>query len=160
MQPECLPARNHLPSDLADTNQPKGASVESTRLGILGLVPLALQQGSHVVGDAAIERQNQAERKLRHCDRILAGAVGDVDAAPRRRSNIDGVVSGAGPNHKLQRTRAENCIGYLRGSDDEYVRLEPPDFLRQSIALQAGLIGDLASGGLEAVEPGLLELVG
>src|ERR1700730_1445489 len=79
--PECASARNHLLSDFSHANQSECAPVKTTCFGKFFLVPLATPQCNYVVSDATIQSQNKRKREFSDSDRILAGAVGNVDTA-------------------------------------------------------------------------------
>ena len=64
-----------------------------SRLAVLLLVPDAALQVRGVVRDPAVEREHQPEGELRHRDRVLARAVGDVDAALGGGLDVDRVVA-------------------------------------------------------------------
>ena len=88
-RPPCMPnavgAARHLLADAAEAEQAERAAVQPARLRVLLLVPAPGAQVGDVVGNAAVEREDQAERELRDGDRVPARAVRDVDAAPRGR---------------------------------------------------------------------------
>src|SRR6185295_1182037 len=71
--------RDHLMAYLPDADQPKRATVESAGLRKLLLVPLSRTKLDHVVRNAPIQSEDERERKLGDCYRILAGAVRYVD---------------------------------------------------------------------------------
>ena len=68
-------------------------------------------QFRHVVRNAAVEREHQAQRQLGDRDRVLAGAIGHVDAATGRRRHVDRVVAGTGAHDERQRTGLEHRRG-------------------------------------------------
>jgi hypothetical protein len=75
VQPEGRRAADHLPADAPDAEQAQRAAVEPFRLRIRLLVPGARAQLRHVVGDAAIEREDEREGELRHRDGVLPGQL-------------------------------------------------------------------------------------
>jgi hypothetical protein len=128
-------------------------------LRIFLLVPGAGAQLGDVVGHAAIERQHQREGELGDGDRVLAGAVRHVDAAPRRRRDIDRVVAGAGADDQRERAGFEHRRRHRRAANDEHVRRGLAQRGRQRVVFEIGLVNDLTAGGFQAVDPALLELV-
>src|SRR4030095_16379857 len=88
-------SRAHLASDSSEPDEAEGPAVESLRLAVLLLVPDALREVGGVLGDPAVESEDQSERELRDRDRVLARAVRDVDSPLRSRFDVDRVVAGA-----------------------------------------------------------------
>ena len=156
---ERLGAPRHLLADVAEAEHAERLAVEAVRLGVLLLVPLAGPQVRHVVGNAAIERQDEAEGQLGDGHRVLAGAVGDVDAAGRRARDVDVVVAGARAHDEGEPARVEHRLLHLGRADDQHVGSGRPDRLDEGVVLQVGLPVHVAPEGREPVEPVLLELV-
>ena len=155
-----LGATRHLLADVAEAEQAERAAVQAARLRVLLLVPVAGAQIRDVVGDAAVEREDEAEGELGHGHRVLAGAVGHVDAARGGRRHVDVVVAGAGAHDEREPPGVEHRLGHLGRAHDEHVRLGGPERLDERRVLQVGLVVDRAAEGLQAVESALLELVG
>ena len=112
---------------------------QPARLGVELLVPGAGAQIGDVVGDAAIDGEQQREGQLGDRDRVLAGAVRDVDAARRRGLDVDGVVAGAGADDQRQAPGVEHRLGDLGGCGRPAPRRRRADRLDQRGVLQVGL---------------------
>ena len=149
-QAEGSRARGDFAADLSQADQPEGAPEEAARLGEAALVPLPLAQRDDVVGDLAVQRQNQAEGQFGHGHRVLAGTVGDVDAAPRSGRHVDGVVAGAGAHHEFERAGGEHRLRHFGGTHHQHVGAELLHFGDQRIVLELGSEADFASHGLRA----------
>ena len=150
----------HLLTDVAVAEQTERPAEQATRLRVLLLVPGAGAQIGHVVRHPAVDREQQRERELGHRDRILARAVRDVDAAPGRGRDIDGVVAGPGANDERQCARFEHRGVHGGAADHEHVGGGIAKRLRQPVVLEVRLIDDVAAGGLQPVDSGLLKCVG
>ena len=107
-QAEGVGAQSDFAADLPQADQTQAAPAEAARLGEGALVPLPLAQGDHVVGDPPVQCQNQTEGQFGHGHRVLARAVGDVDAAPAGGRHVDGVVAGPGAHHQLEGAGGEH----------------------------------------------------
>ncbi len=130
------------------------------RLRVRLLVPLAGAQLGDVVGNAAIERQDQPEGQLGDGDRVLPGTIGDVDPARRRRGHVDRVVARAGADDEREPTRVEHRGGHLRAAHHEHVGAARAHGVDERVVLGLRLVHDVAAGGAQAVEAALLEAVG
>jgi hypothetical protein len=117
-------------------------------------------QLDHVVGDPPIEREDEPEGELGHGDRVLARAVRHVDPARRRGTNVNRVVTGAGPDDEGEVAGVEHRRGYLRRAHDEHLRPTLGEGRAEGVILERGVEHDLAAGGGETVEARLLELIG
>ena len=136
-------------------------AVEPARLRVLLLVPRAGAQLGDVVGHAAIEREDQREGQLGDRNRVLARAVRHVDAALRGRGDVDRVVAGAGADDQRQPAGVEHRRGDLGAAHDQHVGAASSGSPAVSaVVLQIRLVDDVAAGGLQPVDPALLELVG
>ena len=108
-----------------DPRDPERSPEQAARLRERLLVPAPRAQERDVVRDAAVEGDDEADRELGHRHGVLPGAVRDVDAAPRRRRDVDGVHARAGPDHERQGGGAlEHGRGDLLRADDEGGRVE------------------------------------
>ena len=159
-QAEGFGAQGDFAADLSEADQSERAAEEAARLGEAALVPLALAQRDHVVGDLAVERENQAEGEFGHGDGVLAGAVGDVDAAARGGRHIDGVVARAGAHHQFERAGGEHRLRHFGAAHHQDVGAELLHVGDQRLVLEFGREADFAAQAGEFVAPGLLELVG
>ena len=157
---EGVRAPRHFLADVAVAEQPDRPAVEAARLRVFLLVPGAGAQVGDVVGHAAIEREHQREGELGDRDRILAGAVRDVDAALRRGGDVDRVVAGAGAHHERERSAFEHRPGHRRTAHHEDVSRRLAHGLHQRLVLQIRRVDDLAPGGLQPVDPALFKFVG
>ena len=111
------------------------------------------------VGDAAVEREHQAEGELRDGDRVLPGAVGDEDASTARGLEIDGVHPGPGADDEPEPTaRRERRLRDLRGAYDEDLGVTRGQGLGQLIGLEARLKVYLVTRALEVVKVPWLSL--
>src|SRR5262249_11836678 len=124
------------------------------------LVPDAAHEIAGAVHDAAIEREDEAERQLGDRDRVLAGAVGDVDAALRGGLDVDRVVAGAGADDEREVAGLEHRPGDLGRPHDERFGAGLADRVAQRVVAVVRPVDDVEARGGEAFEPALLELVG
>src|SRR5438128_182175 len=115
-------ARNHLLSDAAKPDQPQRAPEQAARFAVFFLIPLAFAQVNGVGGDATVEREDQAESEFSDGDGVLAGAVGNIDAARRRRLHINRVVARACTHDQAQAARFERRARYFGAAHDQHVR--------------------------------------
>ncbi len=157
---EGAPARDHLGADPADADQSERAAEEPLRLAVLLLVPDAEGEVAGVAEDLPVEREDQSEGQLGDRNRVLAGAVGDVDAARGRRLDVDRVVAGAGPDDEREVPGLEHRFGHLRAAHDENVGARFPDRLDEGLVLGVRLVEDLAPEVLQPLPAGIFELVG
>ena len=136
----CIPnacgASRHLLPDVAEAEQAERPPVEPARLRIFLLVPRARAQSATLSGMRRSSARISAERQLRDGDRVLAGAVRDVDAARRRGRDVDGVVAGAGADDQRQRAGVHHRRGDLRRADDEHVGRGRASRLAERLVLQ------------------------
>ena len=105
---------------LPTPRMPSRLAAQAARLRELLLVPLAGAELGDVVGDAAIEREDQRERQLGNGDRVLARTVGHVDAALGGRGHVDRVVAGAGANDERQPAGIEHRRRDAGAAHDEH----------------------------------------
>ena len=145
-------ALRYLLTDVAIAEQAQRPAEQPARFRVLLFVPRTRAQLRNVVRDAAIEREQQRERELGDGNRVLARTVRDVDAALRRRRDVDRVVAGAGANDERERARLEHRRGHGRAADDEDVGRAVANRRRQPIVFQIGLVDDVAAGNLQSVE--------
>ena len=153
------PAR-HLLADAAEAEDAERAAVQALRLRELLLVPPPRPQLGHVVGDAPVEGQDEPEREFRHRHGVLAGAIGDVDAAARGALDVDGVVARPGAHDQRQLSGFQDRVADLGGPDHEDVGLRARQRVRQGRVLELGLVRHAQPQGPERVQALLLELVG
>ena len=159
---ERVRALRHLLADVAVAEQAERAAEQAARLRVLLLVPRAGAQLGDVVGDAAVEREQQRERELGDGDRVLARAVRHVDAALRRGRRRRSCCS---RRRRARRARARplraSAPVTARAAHDEHVGAASSRIaVAQRVVLQIGLIDDVAAGGLQTVDAALLEFVG
>ena len=150
---------NHLAGDGAGAGDADRLAGQPARLGVELLVPGAGAQVGDVVGDAAIDGEQQREGQLGDRDRVLAGTVRDVDAARRGGLDVDGVVAGAGADDQRQAPGVEHRLGDLGGADDQHRGARRADRVDQRGVLEVGLIQDVAAGGLQGRQPAFLERI-
>ena len=150
----------HLLADLPEAEEPERHPVQALRLRVLLLVPLAAQEIGHVVGDPPVEGDQQPEGQFRHSDRVLAGAVRDVDAPLARGLHVDGVVAGTRPHDEREAAGVQHRLGDHGGPHHQHVRSRRGERVLQRVVLQVRLMDDLATEGLEPLDTALLELVG
>ena len=160
VHPERARANGHLPPDVAVAEERQRASLEAGGFRKLLLAPFAGAQIGDGVGQPAIERQQQANRQLRHGDGIAARAVRNVDTARRRGLDVNRVVAGACPDDEGERTLIHHLGRHLRRANDQHVGLTVLQRGDQRLVAELCVIDDLAAGLLQAVEAGRLELVG
>src|ERR1041385_9466858 len=88
LHPDRLRPPRHFPPDLSQPEDAERAPVEAAGPGVLALLPLAPAEVGHLVGDPPVEREEQPHDQLGHRDRVLARAVADEDAEPRRGRHV------------------------------------------------------------------------
>jgi hypothetical protein len=150
---------NHLAGDGAGAGDAERLPGQSARLGVELLVPGAGTQIGDVVGDAAIDGEQQREGQLGDGDRILAGAVRDVDAALRGPGHVDRVVARPRANDERQPPGIEHRRRHFGAANNQDVRRAGRDRLRERIFLEIGIVDDIAARSLEPLDTALLELV-
>ena len=80
---------------------PRTANARSLLISLRSLAP----GGAMVfVNDAAIQCENQGEGQFCHGYGVLAGTIGNQNAAMRSRRNVDGVDARTGSNHEEHRS--------------------------------------------------------
>ena len=160
VQSEPRGTADHFTPDIADSQQPERAAVHAARLRVLPLVPHPGAQLGDVVGNAAIEREQQAERELRDGDGVLARTVRHVDTARGGGGHVDRVVAGAGAHDQAEMACIEHRRGDLRAAHDQDVRFARPDRIQQRIVLQVGPVDHVAVDRAEPFEAAGFEVVG
>ena len=84
------------------------------------LAPGAVAEGHGGIDDAAVGGDEQPDGQFGHGGGVLAGAVGDVDAALAGGGEVDRIDAGPGADDQRElRRRLDGSGGDLRGSDDE-----------------------------------------
>ena len=158
--PERRRAPRHLLPDAAKAKQPERAAIQPARLRVLLLVPASGAQVGDVVGNSAVEREDQSERQLGDGDAVPPGAVRHIDAAPRGASDVNRVDARAGSDDERERAGVEHRLGDRRGSNNEDVGARGSDRAHQRVAREFGLVEDLAPGVFQRLESRRLERVG
>ena len=92
----------HGKADRAHAEDAEGAAEQPVGLAVGGLRPATLSRVDHVVGDPAIEGQDQPHRELRDRDRVAARHVGHQHPRAGRRLDVDGVGAGTGTDHQRE----------------------------------------------------------
>ncbi len=111
------------------------------------------------VGDAAVGGDEESDGEL--CDGfgVLAGAVGDVDAALGGLGEVDGVDARAGADDEGEGLAGGDGVGGdLGGADDEDFGVA--DGGGEVFGLEVGVGDDVVAEGVEGGEGGLGEFVG
>ena len=160
VQAERLRAPGQFLGDTAEAEQPERHAVETPGLCEFLLVPMAGAQLCDVVGDATIQREDETEGELRHRDRVLARAIGHVDAACRRGLNVDRVVASTRPDDQRQVAGIHHRGSHLGGPHDQDLRLRLAERGDECLVLQRRVVDDVAAGRPQAVKAGSFELVG
>jgi len=155
-----LGSAGQLLGDVAEAEQAQRGSLEALRLRELLLVPVPRAELGDVVGNPPVEGQDQPESQLGDRDRVLAGAIRDVDPVGRCCAHVDRVVAGPGPHDQGQVGRIQHLGGDGRRAHDEHLRAAVDEGSCQRFVLERGIEDDLAVAGGEAVQAGLLELIG
>src|SRR6185437_13129780 len=81
LEAEAPRAVEHLQPDGPEAGDADALAEQALGGGVPRLLPAAGAEVGRGVGDAAVEREDEAHRQLGDGDRVLARAVGDVDAA-------------------------------------------------------------------------------
>ena len=159
VHPERARPRDDLAPDRPRAEHAERAAVEPARLAVVLLVPAARAEVHRRVDDVTVEREQERERELGHGDGVLAGAVGDPDAALAGGLHVDRVDSGAGADDQRELARLEHRPRHLRRAHDEDVGARPRDRREQIVAARVRLVDDLAADLREPAPPRVLELV-
>ena len=117
------------------------------------------RRSSDVVGNAPVEREHQAERKLRDRRRVLPGTVRDDDPVRGRRGDVDRVHAGAGADDELERRRHGRRAD-LRRSHDQDLGRRSSHGIGERLILQLRLEQHVAAQSFQPVDAAFLELVG
>ena len=110
-------------ADGPKTEDAQGAAGQAAGLAEFFLSPSAVAQGHGRIDDAAIGGHQQPDRQLRDGRGVLAGTIGDVDAAVACGRQVDRVYARPGaddqrePRRGLDRRRGDLC-----GAHDENIR--------------------------------------
>ena len=150
----------HFRADAAVADQSERAAEQTARLRILLLVPPSGAKLRDVVGHAPVEREHQRERQLGDRNRVPARTVRHVDAAARRRGDVDRVVTRSRAHDEREPPRFERRRADRRAADDQHLGAAVANRIRERLVLQVRLIQHLTAGRLQAVHPALLKLVG
>ena len=146
----------HGEADRAQADDAQGAAEQPVGLAVGRLRPAALPRVGHVVGDPAVQGQDQPQGELGHRDRVAAGHVADQHPVAGRHLDVDGVGAGTGPDHQgelvgglehravdlgaahHQRVDAGDPTGQFRGGQSRLHRAAMPPRLE----LGDGPVGD------------------
>jgi hypothetical protein len=101
----------------------------------------------------AVLREDEADRELGDGDRVLPRAVRHPDAALRRGLHVDRVEARAGAHDEREASLLEHRARHLRGANDEDVGLRLSDRLGERVAIELGLVDDLAACILQSLAP-------
>lgn len=118
---------HHVLPDLAHADEAKGLSIKPAGGAELLLVPLALAQLCDIIGNAAIARQNETERKLGDGVAILARAIRDVNALVAGGGDVDCVVTSARADDEAEVGVLEHVGGDLGRAHDQNIGLRALD---------------------------------
>ena len=151
-----------LPPDLSQPHDAERPPVEPARLGVLALVPLALPEVGHLVGDPAVAGEQQPHHQLGHRDRVLAR-----DSWRRRSPRLDAVATSMVSIPAPARITSVSAVPALSASAVTFL----PRTIRmcgsasliargQLLGLDVRLRHHGAAELLEPVDADLLELVG
>ena len=122
---ECLSSLHNQLSDVAKSDEPDCAALDSSAVCEQSFVPFLFAEKLYSFRNATIDREDQSKGQLCHCVRVLAWAVCNVDTLLSAVGNIDCVVTGTCAHNKLQLgVGVYICLGDLGGSDDQDSRLE------------------------------------
>ena len=102
VEPERARPRRDLASDGAETRDAEGLALEPLGLAVLLPLPFAAAQRRDGVGDPAIERDDEPEDELGDRGGVAPRAVGDVDAPPARRADVDRGELGARAHDEVE----------------------------------------------------------
>src|SRR2546423_3916759 len=126
-------AWDHFLANFSHPNETKSATKQPTRLGKLLFIPFTLPQRDYVARYTPVERQNERKSQLSYCNRILAGAIRNINAAPRRSHNIDRVITRSSSDYQFDWTCFKHCLGYFCSSDDKHIGILVTNCLSQGI---------------------------
>ena len=93
-------ALGELEADGAQTDHADSPAQQPGGLLVASLVPTAGTKVGDVVGNVAVDRQQEAEGELGNRDRVLARNVAHVDATIRCGRNVDRVRARARANNE------------------------------------------------------------
>ncbi len=97
-------------------------------------------QRDDVVGDAAVECEDQAEGEFGDGHGVFTRAVRYENTAFACGGDVDRVVAGPCSDDQFQRPGFEHRFGDLRGADDQDVGLLVAHGIDQGLILQLGLV--------------------
>ena len=157
---ERVRAMGDLPADASVADDAQCSAEKSSGLRIFFLVPLSRAEVGYVVSDAAVEGEDQREGQLRYGDRVFSRAVGDVNAVPRCGVDVDRVDTRACADDQRKRCARQHPFRYFRAANDEDVCMGGGQRGGKLLVGERGLVDHFASGGLDAVDANLLELIG
>src|ERR1035438_9807005 len=156
---EGVGAFDDFAADLADADDAERFAEEAVGFAEFFFVPFVGAEGGDVVGEAAVESENERKEKLGDRDGIFAGAIGDVHAAGAGGFDVDGVHARAGADDDGELvTGLDRVGGDLFTADDE--DLIGSDEFGKVLGFDGGVVGDIAAEILESVEMVFGELVG
>ena len=159
LESEALGALRDLAADGAHAEDAEGLAVQAFGFDELTALPAAVAQRRDGVGDAAVQREHHAHDELGDGGAVLAGAMGDVDAALRGGLHVDGVVLGAGADDQVEvlglGDGLPRDLGRADDQDAELVERVLEGFLRE-----LRLVDDLDGEGPDFFDGAGVQLVG
>ena len=162
VQAESGGAANHLLADAADAEQPQRLAEQAPAPSNTPSCSTSRARSSATLsGTRRSSARISAKASSATAIAFLPGTIRDVDATLRRRGDVDGVVARAGAHDQRQtaRRRASAPSPWCSRTTSTSARVVPIAS-RKRIVFQVGIADDLAPGGLQTVDAGLLELVG
>ncbi len=152
-------AFDDLATDLADADDAERLAVDAVGLAEFLLVPFMGAERGDVVGNAAVDGQQQGEDEFSDGDGIFARAIRDVHAASAGGFDIDGVHARAGAEDDGELVAGLDGVGVdLFAADDE--DFAGADQFGEFFGSGGSVVGDVAAEFPEVVEVVLGKLVG
>src|SRR5262249_16309582 len=66
---------DHLLADLAQPKEAERPAKQAAPLAVLFFIPFSFAEIDNIIGNTAVERENETESQLGNCDRVFSGAV-------------------------------------------------------------------------------------
>ena len=156
---EGVGAFDDLAADLAEAHDAEGLPVDAVGFAEFFLVPFVGAERGDVVGNAAVDGQQQCEGEFGHGDGVFARAIRDIHAAGAGGFDVDGVDARArAKDHGELGAGLDGVGGDLFAADDEdFTRA---DELGKFLGFDGGVVGDVTAEFLETVEVVLGKFVG
>ena len=159
VETERLGAERDVAADRAEAGDADRLAEQALGLRVLAAFPLAEAERCDGVGDAPVEADREAEHELGDGRRVLAGAVGDVDAAFARGLHVDGRDLGAGADDEIELPRVLDRLPrhLLRANDED---ADARDLGLECLLRDLRFVEDIDGEGSQLFDRARMELIG